>query len=155
MKGVLDFRTELAPLVRDEVDLFVCPHVQGDPSCTYLETFACGVPMVGYDNEAFGGLMTYVDAGWRVPLGDPEAMASAILALDRDRAAIVAKARAARDFAREHTFEATCRRRMEHLRSCMTVSLDERRSRSRPTPTLRRSPSRSRARVPAGGRGLP
>jgi glycosyltransferase involved in cell wall biosynthesis len=155
MKGVLDFRAELAPLVRDQVDLFVCPHVQGDPSCTYLETFACGVPMVGYDNEAFGRLMSYVDAGWRVPLGDAGAAAGAIAALDRHRMSIVAKARAARDFAREHTFEATCRRRMEHLRSCMTISLDERRSRSRPTPTLRGSRSRRGARVGSGGRWLP
>ncbi len=156
MKGVLDFRAALAPLMRDEVDLFVCPHVQGDPSCTYLETFASGVPMVGYDNEAFDRLLAHVDGGVRVPLGDIEAMADAIAALDGDRATIVRKARAARDFAREHTFEATSRRRVEHLLGCVRISPVGRRSRSRPTPSPRRRSTPARAlRAWASRRGLP
>lgn len=55
LRGVLDFRSELVPFVARSVDLFVCCHRQGDPSCTYLETFACGVPIAGYANEAFAG----------------------------------------------------------------------------------------------------
>lgn len=31
--------------------LFVCCHVQGDPSCAYLETFGSGLPIVGYANR--------------------------------------------------------------------------------------------------------
>ena len=44
-RGNLDFKHRLVPLLQNEIDLFVCPHVQGDPSCTYLETMACGVPL--------------------------------------------------------------------------------------------------------------
>ncbi len=36
LPGVLDFAQQLTPLLQDEIDLFVCPHRQGDPSCTYL-----------------------------------------------------------------------------------------------------------------------
>src|SRR5690606_20352580 len=35
LRGVLDFERELVPFVSESVDLFVCCHPQGDPSCTY------------------------------------------------------------------------------------------------------------------------
>ena len=44
------YRPDLQRIAK-QADLFICCHVQGDPSCTYLETFACGVPIVGYANE--------------------------------------------------------------------------------------------------------
>ena len=58
MTGKLDFKTELVPLLK-ESDIFVCCHRQGDPSCTYLETMACGLPIIGYANEAWGQLSEY------------------------------------------------------------------------------------------------
>jgi glycosyltransferase involved in cell wall biosynthesis len=73
--GNLDFATELMPLLRERVDLFVCCHRQGDPSCTYLETMGCGVPIVGYANAAFRGVVETSGAGWTVPMDHPGAMA--------------------------------------------------------------------------------
>jgi glycosyltransferase involved in cell wall biosynthesis len=118
-RGILDFETELAPLVRDEVDLFVCCHRQGDPSCTYLETFACGVPIAGYANEAFSGLLERVCAGVSVPIGDVHGLADAIARLARPDAhgSLEAMGQSALDFARQHTFESTFERRVEHFRS--------------------------------------
>lgn len=118
-RGVLDFATELMPLLREEMDLFVCCHGQGDPSCTYLETFACGVPIVGYANEAFTGLLEHVRGGESVPIGDVDGMAKAIerLASVPERARLARMGDAALDFARGHTFEATFARRIAHLRS--------------------------------------
>src|SRR6185295_6181346 len=52
LRGLLDFYRELLPFVKTQADLFVCCHRQGDPSCTYHETLSCGVPIVGYGNEA-------------------------------------------------------------------------------------------------------
>ncbi len=43
-RGVMDFHTALLPHITRNIDLFVCCHRQGDPSCTYLETMACGTP---------------------------------------------------------------------------------------------------------------
>lgn len=72
MLGLLEFKSELVPFVKKNVDLFLCCHRQGDPSCTYLETMSCGVPIVGYDNEAFAGLVQHSHTGWSVQMDRPE-----------------------------------------------------------------------------------
>jgi len=123
--GVLDFATELMPLVRDEIDLFVCPHRQGDPSCTYLETFACGVSIIGYANEAFVGLLQRADVGESVPINDVEGLASLVERFARPESLAVFErmSKAALALAREHTFETTFARRIEHLRSIARVNV--------------------------------
>jgi glycosyltransferase involved in cell wall biosynthesis len=113
--GVLDFETELMPFMREHIDLFVAPHPQGDPSCTYLETFACGVPVVGYDNEALRGLALHTGAAFTTPLDDPRSVAERIVSLSQDHAALERASLAARSFAARHTFDRTFARRVEQL----------------------------------------
>jgi len=113
MLGALDFHTELMPLMRQEVDIFVACHKQGDPSCTYLETLAAGVPIVGYSNEAFAGLLEVADVGWGAPLNEPEQIARTILSIGREQ--IIAKGNAALRFAKENSFNRTFARRIEHV----------------------------------------
>jgi glycosyltransferase involved in cell wall biosynthesis len=132
LPGVLDFHSRLLPTLRDNVDLFVCCHPQGDPSCTYLETMSAGVPIVGYANAAFAGLVGGRDIGWTVPLGDVHRMAEQIALLSRQREMLVDGASAALAFARQHTFERTFRRRVDHL-----GSIAARGRRSVPLPTLK------------------
>jgi colanic acid/amylovoran biosynthesis glycosyltransferase len=115
MKGVLDFKNELVPFTQKNTDLFVCCHRQGDPSCTYLETMSCGVPIVGYDNQAFLGVAAESKTGWPVPMNRPEQMAQKIVELDRNREEVARSARISLGFARAHTFEKTFKRRMAHL----------------------------------------
>lgn len=115
LMGVLDFQRELVPFIKQTVDLFVCCHRQGDPSCTYLETLACGVPIVGYDNEAFAGIKRYSQTGWVVPINQPKLLAQQIAKLEGDRAALKAMAIRALSFARAHTFEKTFAARIEHI----------------------------------------
>jgi colanic acid/amylovoran biosynthesis glycosyltransferase len=110
--GNVDFKNVLVPALQQETDLFVCCHLQGDPSCTYLETSACGVPIVGYLNEAFEGLLHHANAGWGVPLGQPEKIAQTIATLATNRNAIAQKGRTAAEFASAHTFEETFSRRV-------------------------------------------
>ncbi|MFT3925070.1 MAG: glycosyltransferase [Myxococcales bacterium] len=111
--GALPFATELVPLVRREVDLFVVCHRQGDPSCTYLETLAAGVPLIGYENEALAGLLKLADVGFGVPLNQPERLAQRIIELSREQ--ILERAHIGLRFARQHAFEKTFERRVEHL----------------------------------------
>lgn len=118
MQGSVHFKTQLMPTLQDEVDLFVCPHRQGDPSCTYLETLACGVPIVGYDNEAWAGLLQLADVGRSAPLNDPVALARTVAGLNADRELLAKLSLRAREFAEQHTFEPTFERRIEHLRQC-------------------------------------
>jgi colanic acid/amylovoran biosynthesis glycosyltransferase len=115
LRGTLDFKTELVPFIRNETDLFVCCHRQGDPSCTYLETMACGVPVAGYANDAWSALASVSQAGWATPIGDPETLANEIARLNRSDYEIEAASIRALDFATEHTFDKTFRRRVEHL----------------------------------------
>jgi len=119
LRGVLKFREELLPFVRENIDLFVCPHVQGDPSCTYLETMACGVPVVGYANEAWAGMAPLSGAGWTTPMKRPDLLSACIAELNRNRQALVEKAKKARTFASKHLFEKTMDRRVEHFLSCL------------------------------------
>jgi glycosyltransferase involved in cell wall biosynthesis len=118
LRGVLDFQTELVPLISRRADLFVCCHPQGDPSCTYLETMACGTPIAGYANEAMDGLLRLSGAGWATPMNDPKALAERIAALDRRRSELVQASASARSFASRHSFEHAMRRRVDHLLEC-------------------------------------
>ncbi len=115
LTGVLDFTTELVPFVREKCDLFVCCHRQGDPSCTYLETMSCGVPIAGYDNEAHAGLVRESGCGWAVPMNRPRELATLIAGLAKNRQQVTQHARRALAFAREHTFDRTFARRVEQL----------------------------------------
>lgn len=114
LRGVVDFASELMPFIKSNLDLFVCCHRQSDPSCTYLETYACGVPIVGYNNLAHQGILARHDVGWSVPMNDVASLANQIARLNKQREEVKSKALNAVRFAREHTFEATFQRRIEH-----------------------------------------
>jgi len=117
MTGAVDFRSKLLPALQKSVDLFVCCHVQGDPSCTYMETFACGLPIAGYNNEAFQGILNYSvpDIGRSAPIGNTRALADQIQLLDSDRELLTTMSYNARDFASAHCFEQTFDRRINHM----------------------------------------
>jgi colanic acid/amylovoran biosynthesis glycosyltransferase len=116
-RGNLDFKTELLPFLKNETDMFVCCHRQGDPSCTYLETMACGVPIIGYANEAWSQLSDHARAGWVVRNGDAAAMANKIAKLDQSPDAIETEGVKSLRFAAEHTFETTFQRRVDHFKT--------------------------------------
>jgi colanic acid/amylovoran biosynthesis glycosyltransferase len=113
--GTLDFHGELMPMLRREIDVFVCPHLQGDPSCTYLETLCGGVPIVGYANEAWRGLHRLSLAGLLCNLGQPSSMASAVEVLARDHVVLRQLASRALAFSNQHVFDAVFEERVVHL----------------------------------------
>ena len=115
LRGVLDFESGWIPTLKSEVDLFVCCHPQGDPSSTYPEVMACGVPIVGYQNDAFKGIVEHSGAGWLSPVHDPLALAGVLARLHAQRDAIADAAQKARRFAVAHTFELTFANRASHL----------------------------------------
>jgi glycosyltransferase involved in cell wall biosynthesis len=118
--GNLDFRTELLPFLKNEVDVFVSCHRQGDPSCTYLETMACGVPIAGYGNEAFSGLFEASGCGWISAIDRPKQLASLIASLSADE--IERHSIASLQFASEHTFEREFARRSHRLHCLLDAS---------------------------------
>jgi glycosyltransferase involved in cell wall biosynthesis len=126
LEGVLAFKSELVPFVKSNIDLFVCCHPQGDPSCTYLETMSCGVPIAGYANEAFEGIVRHSGCGWVAPVNRPDALAKRIAEIWRRPESLLAASLAAVAFAKNHTFDQTFSRRVYHLRA-----LEERNSQAR------------------------
>lgn len=113
--GAMDFVTGWVPLLRARADLFVCCHPQGDPSSTYPEVMSCGVPIAGYANEAFTGIVAHSQGGWLTPVGSPRALAEQIAHLDRTRGEVAAAAARARTFAVAHAFERTFFARTAHM----------------------------------------
>jgi len=115
--GPVDFAGELVPWMRQHADIFVCCHRQSDPSCTYMETLGCGVPIVAYRNRAIEGITNIADIGWLVEKDNIDALADQIERLANHREQIYAKARTAIALASEHTFESTFFDRVAQLRA--------------------------------------
>ncbi|WP_299774349.1 glycosyltransferase family 4 protein [uncultured Tateyamaria sp.] len=122
LRPAMDFRTGWVPFLREEADLFICCHPQGDPSSTYPEVMSCGTPIVGYDNEAWAGVLRKSGAGWSVPLQDSDALAKKVAELHVARDEVAQMAVLSRDFALEHCFERTEVQRVRHL---MQIALPE------------------------------
>jgi hypothetical protein len=118
LKGVADFVSQLLPRFEREIDVLVCPHQLGDPSCAYVESLACGVPVVGYANEAWGLLSSTADVGRTAPLDDIIRLARLVAALHADRETLARLSLQAWNFGQEHTREQMLAARIEHLRQC-------------------------------------
>lgn len=95
---------ELVRRARD-FDLFVCCHIQSDPSCTYLESFGAGLPIVGYANRMWQRLSATSNSGYASPIGRPSAVADNVDRLIADGDMLAEMSRRARAFALKHTFE--------------------------------------------------
>ena len=123
MMGVPDFKTVFFPFVKANIDLFICCHPQGDPSCTYIETMSCGVPIVGFANEAFVGIVEQSKSGWLVEMNRPDLLAKKVAELSRNRNEIEAMSFKALEFARKHTFDETFKARAKHMEQIALSSL--------------------------------
>jgi colanic acid/amylovoran biosynthesis glycosyltransferase len=86
-------------------DLFVCCHIQSDPSCTYLESFGAGLPVVGYDNRMWKRLCKESGAGFATALGSPKLVAQSIKKLLDHENLLAKMSHLAREFALAHSFE--------------------------------------------------
>ncbi len=111
----VDFETVLVPFMRQNADLFLSCHRQSDPSCTYLESLGCGIPIVGYQNEMWLNMATRSGGGWAMPLGKIVPFVDKVAELAGNRAAIMKAGQQGLEFARNHAFEVEFSKRMDHL----------------------------------------
>jgi len=96
-------------------DLFICCHVQSDPSCTYIEAFGSGLPIVGYKNRMFGGLLERCEAGVATPIGDAIKCAEVVAGLLSDVDRFRTYSTRARDFSINHCFELEFQKRIDSV----------------------------------------
>jgi glycosyltransferase involved in cell wall biosynthesis len=101
-------------------DVFVCCHIQNDPSCTYLESFGAGLPIVGYANRMWQRLRNESGAGLSSPLGNPEKVADSIQLLIQDRELLGALSRKALSFAKAHCYENEWAKRINALNEAIS-----------------------------------
>jgi colanic acid/amylovoran biosynthesis glycosyltransferase len=113
--GGLRFQDEWTRFVREEVDLMVLPHVQGDPSGTYLESAGCGVPVLGFDNVALSSLVDRHGIGWTATVRDVAGLVERAHNVLADGAEWGRARAAGLRFMSEHPFEVEFTRRVEHL----------------------------------------
>jgi len=109
---------ELVELSR-AFDIFVCCHLQNDPSCTYLESFGSGLPIVGYGNGMWRRLCEQSGAGLWSPMRRPEAVADAVQRLIAEPRTLDDMSLRARQFALDHTFERQFARRVDAINAAL------------------------------------
>ena len=114
--GRLDFAAEWVPFVRDQVDVMVLPHPQGDSASTFLESMSCGTPVAGYDNRYWRSLHASSGGGWLAPARVDD-LSARITELAGDPGAVVRARQSGLEFATEHSFEREFDRRVQHLLS--------------------------------------
>lgn len=98
-----------------EADVFVCCHIQSDPSCTYLESMGAGLPIAGYRNRMWTAMAGASDAGRIAPRNTPAALARVLADLAAAPDELDRLSRNARRFAIEHAFEREFERRTAAL----------------------------------------
>ena len=100
-------------------DLFVCCHIQSDPSCTYLESFGAGLPIVGYANRMWRRLSEVSGVGLATTLGTPDKVATGVQQLIADRDTLAAMSERALAFAEQHCYEGEFEKRVAALNAVL------------------------------------
>jgi colanic acid/amylovoran biosynthesis glycosyltransferase len=88
-----------------EADIFICCHIQSDPSCTYIESMGSGLPIVGYGNRMWSALAAESQAGVVTARDSPGDVAAAIQDYIERPAQLEVASESARKFALKHCFE--------------------------------------------------
>jgi colanic acid/amylovoran biosynthesis glycosyltransferase len=99
-------------------DAFVCCHIQNDPSCTYLESMGAGLPIVGYANRMWKGVLDASSAGYASPMHRPARVADGIAALSNS-AQLRNLSLKALEFAKSHTFDREYQKRVDAINSAL------------------------------------
>lgn len=110
--------TDLVNIARG-FDVFVCCHVQNDPSCTYLESFGAGLPIVGYANRMWQRLCQESGAGLVSQMGSPSKVAQNIGRLNADPVLLAKLSWNALTFANAHCYENEWAKRIDAINAAI------------------------------------
>ncbi len=111
-----------------DADIFVCCHIQSDPSCTYLESMGAGLPIVGYANRMWSAMAKDSLGGVVTELNTPEALAAALAEQLKAHGAVEETSHRARRFAAAHAFELEFARRTDAINAALEEGAAARRS---------------------------
>lgn len=100
-------------------DVFICCHIQNDPSCTYLEAFGSGLPVLGYDNRMMQRLCEESGAGIASQLGIPDKVADNVSRVLADPGLLNKLSWNALAFANAHCYENEWAKRINALNAAI------------------------------------
>lgn len=115
--GFMKFDDEWLPFVRDNIDLMVLPHIQGDSSSTYFESLGAGVPLIGFQNDSLTPLVAESAAALAVPMKDVSALAGAIDNISQNSNSLEDLRVNAFTYMSDKSYELMMDKRVEHLLS--------------------------------------
>ncbi len=114
---------EFAELVKQshQADVFICCHIQSDPSCTYLESMGAGLPIVGYANRMWTSMREASNAGVVTARNTPDAVADAVASLLSSPESLAQASKRAQAFARAHAFELEFAKRTDAINAMLEL----------------------------------
>lgn len=113
--GFLDFERDWKSYVRENIDVMFMPHLQGDPSCTYLEAMGSGAPVLGFRNLSLSAFLADGGGGWEVPRGDLKAAADVVSRLVKAPEELRAQRRKGLAYLAQQPSEQVFDARVKHL----------------------------------------
>lgn len=117
--------------ISKQCDVFVCCHVQEDPSCSYLEALGSGLVVAGYANRMWSSMSRAAETGIVAPMKDSKFLAKEIVNLLDNPDQMKGHSIKSRRFALEHCFEREFSKRVNALaRICGELSRSESHSRT-------------------------
>ena len=113
--GSLDFESEWCDHVARNIDIMVLPHVQSDPSGTYLESAGMGVPIVGFDNSVMVDLAQTAGFGWAARMKSHRALVGLLARISEAPSEVARASAMASSFMTTHNFESDFETRVQHI----------------------------------------
>jgi glycosyltransferase involved in cell wall biosynthesis len=87
MPGFMSDRTQILNHMKQSDVFLFCHKTPESPRCL-IEALVCGTPIVGYGSGYPRDLVSQDGGGDFVPVGETDALAEKLIALDRDRPAL-------------------------------------------------------------------
>jgi colanic acid/amylovoran biosynthesis glycosyltransferase len=100
-------------------DVFICCHLQSDPSCTYLEAMGCGLPIVGYPNRMWNGMVKDSSAGVVAEHQTTDSLTAALSGFLKSPERLATATRNARLFALNHSFSMEFEKRVQAMKRAL------------------------------------
>ena len=115
LHGFVDLRDTLLPMMKNELDVFVGNHRQGDTSTSYPEYMSAGVPVVSYPNPAVKVLKRHFGVTTHAGEIDPISLAFQIAELHHDRTRLCEIVERDHAWGQHQTIGAAHQERVDHV----------------------------------------
>ena len=115
----VEFKSQIKTKDWYQFDLSICLQLQSEPNPNYIRALSCGIPLVGFANDAIVGLCKGSQAGKIVPLWKIKSIAKAISEFDKNRELLIQASQNARELSRKYTLDKMLSKRIQHIQNSL------------------------------------